>query len=86
MSLRRRVTVCELRTAAGALEEDWAGLVAHVEAERSDLVVLPELGFAPWFAASADFDHAQWEAAVGRTTSGSPGCPSCRPRCWGPAR
>ena len=65
MSLRRRVTVCELRTAAGALEEDWAGLVAHVEAERSDLVVLPELGFAPWFAASPVFDPAQWEAAVG---------------------
>ena len=59
-----RVTVCELRTAAGALEEDWAGLVAHVEAERSDLVVLPELGFAPWFAARPVFDQGQWDAAV----------------------
>jgi N-carbamoylputrescine amidase len=59
-----RVTVCELRTEAGALEDDWAGLVAHVEAERSELVVLPELGFAPWFAAAPAFDREQWEAAV----------------------
>ena len=58
-----RATVCELRTGEGALEEDWAGLVAHVEAEGSDLVVLPELGFAPWFAAQPTFDPAQWESA-----------------------
>jgi N-carbamoylputrescine amidase len=59
-----RVTVCQLRTAAGSLEEDWAGLVAHVRAERSDLVVLPEMGFAPWFAVERPFDGGRWDAAV----------------------
>ncbi len=61
---RVRVTVCQLRTGPAALEEDWAGLVAHVAAERSDLVVLPELGFAPWFAAEPPVDDAPWRAAV----------------------
>ena len=46
-----RVTVCELRTSPGALEQDWDGLVAHVAEQSSDLVVLPEMGFAPWSAA-----------------------------------
>ena len=59
-----RVTVCELRTSPDALQVDWAGLVAHVAAEDSDLVVLPELGFAPWFAAERAFDAAAWAAAV----------------------
>jgi N-carbamoylputrescine amidase len=59
-----RVTVCELRTAPGALEEDWQGLVAHVRAERSGLVVLPELGFAPWFAAEPTYDEQAWAASV----------------------
>ncbi|HWH27936.1 MAG TPA: carbon-nitrogen hydrolase family protein [Mycobacteriales bacterium] len=59
-----RATVCQLRTSAGALEQDWTELVAHVEAERSDLVVLPELGFAPWLAAERVFDAAAWDAAV----------------------
>lgn len=59
-----RVTVCELRTSPDALAADWAELVAHVDAERSDLVVLPELGFAPWFAAERPFDESAWAAAV----------------------
>jgi N-carbamoylputrescine amidase len=59
-----RATVCQLRTGADSLEEDWAGLVAHVAGEGSDLVVLPELCFAPWFAADKPFDSATWDAAV----------------------
>jgi N-carbamoylputrescine amidase len=59
-----RVTVCELRTDPGAREEDWAGLVAHAHAERSDLVVLPELGFARWFAAERPYDAEAWAASV----------------------
>ncbi len=59
-----RITVCELRTLAGALEEDWAGLVEHVAAERAQLVVLPELGFAPWFAAQKPVDDGPWRASV----------------------
>jgi len=59
-----RVTVCQLRTAPGALEEDWDGLVAHVSGQRSQLVVLPELGFAPWFASMKPADDAPWTSSV----------------------
>ena len=59
-----RVTVCELRTSAGALEQDWDGLVAHVAEQRSDLVVLPEMGFAPWFAAERSGPDAAWTSSV----------------------
>jgi hypothetical protein len=59
-----RVTVCQLRTAPGALEQDWDGLVAHVAAERSELVVLPEMGFAPWFATDPPAGDDAWPSAV----------------------
>lgn len=59
-----RVTVCELRDDPATLEEDWRQLVAHVAAERSDLVILPEMPFAPWFATGPAFEAATWEAAV----------------------
>lgn len=59
-----RVTVCELRTLTGALDDDWAGLVEHVRVEGSDLVVLPEMCFSPWFAAERPVDEAPWVASV----------------------
>ncbi len=59
-----RVTVCELRTSPGALEQDWDGLVAHVAEQRSDLIVLPEMGFAPWFAAERPASGAIWASSV----------------------
>jgi N-carbamoylputrescine amidase len=46
------------------MEEDWAGLVRHATSEGSELVVLPELGFAPWFAADRPYDAETWEASV----------------------
>src|SRR5687768_16726985 len=57
-----RVTACELRT--GRLEEDWAALAEHVRAERSELVVLPEMGLSPWFAHERPFVADAWSAAV----------------------
>lgn len=59
-----RVTVCELRTSPGALEQDWDGLVAHATEQGSDLVVLPEMGFAPWFAAERPVSDAPWSSSV----------------------
>ena len=59
-----RVTVCELRTSRGALEQDWNGLVAHVVERGSDLVVLPEMGFAPWFAGERPGSDAAWVSSV----------------------
>lgn len=59
-----RVTVCELNTEADAFERDWERLVAHVRAEASNLVLLPEMTFCPWFGWTRDVDPAVWEAAV----------------------
>lgn len=59
-----KATVCQLRREPDELEEDWAALVAHVEAEASELVVLPELCFAPWFASEPPSDDALWTGSV----------------------
>lgn len=59
-----RVTVCELRDEAAGFAQDWAALAAHARAERSDLVLLPEMPFAPWFALTRTFEAAVWDAAV----------------------
>jgi len=59
-----KVTVCELRDSPDDLERDWERLVAHVKAEGSDLVLLPEMPFYPWFAVKREFDAAVWQAAV----------------------
>jgi N-carbamoylputrescine amidase len=47
-----------------AFAEDWGRLADHVRTERSDLVVLPEMPFARWLAASPTFDAAAWDSAV----------------------
>ena len=57
-----RVTVCELRS--DHVGEDWPALVEHVRAERSDLVLLPEMGLSPWFARTRPFDAGVWSRAV----------------------
>ena len=59
-----KVTVCELHDEPENLARDWERLVAHVKSEASDLVLLPEMPFAPWFAGTPEFDSAVWEAAV----------------------
>lgn len=59
-----RVTVCELNTEADLFEADWHRLTAHTQAEQSELVVLPEMPFAPWFAWTPEVDDDVWEAAV----------------------
>ncbi|HZS07666.1 MAG TPA: carbon-nitrogen hydrolase family protein [Blastocatellia bacterium] len=59
-----KVTVCELNDAPEAFARDWERLVAHVGAERSELVLLPEMPFHPWFGASPVFDERVWQAAL----------------------
>lgn len=60
------VTAADLDADAGAehLEGSWAALCAHVAQHGSDLVVLPEMPFAPWLAASSDVDPDRWDASV----------------------
>lgn len=59
-----KVTVCELNDSAVGLARDWDGLVAHVRAEQSELVLLPEMPFSPWFGAAPRFDAGVWKAAL----------------------
>jgi len=59
-----KVTVCQLHNAGGAFAADWDRLTAHVRSERSDLVLLPEMPFYPWFPTSRHFDAEVWKAAL----------------------
>lgn len=59
-----KVTVCEFRNDTAQLEQDWKNLVAHVEAEASELILLPEMPFYPWMAWTNDVDPAYWKSAV----------------------
>ena len=59
-----KVTVCELRNDPAQLEEDWSRLVAHVNREAADLVLLPEMPFYPWVAATRDMEPEVWRSAV----------------------
>lgn len=59
-----KVTVCQLHDEVEAFAQDWEQLGAHIKAEQSDLVLLPEMPFHPWFARSPVFDLEVWRAAV----------------------
>ena len=59
-----KITVCQLHNEREAFAVDWDRLVAHVKAQRSDLVLLPEMPFFPWFAGPREFDASVWRAAV----------------------
>jgi N-carbamoylputrescine amidase len=59
-----RITVCELTFDQGRLPEAWEALADHCRRERSELVVLPEMPFSDWLAATPDRDQAAWERTV----------------------
>ncbi|MCY3778752.1 MAG: carbon-nitrogen hydrolase family protein [Chloroflexi bacterium] len=57
-----RATITQLDP--GELESDWQRLVRHVEDNRAQLVLLPEMCFAPWFCAEPAPQDATWNRAV----------------------
>jgi len=59
-----RVTVCQLRDERQAFDADWAELCAHTRSARSELVLLPEMPFARWFATGREFDARVWHEAT----------------------
>ncbi len=59
-----RITVCELNDDPSKFAHDWELLVKHANNEASDLVVLPEMPFSPWFCASPEFNLKIWKEAV----------------------
>jgi N-carbamoylputrescine amidase len=58
-----RVTVCEMPDEAEAFERAWLALARHCRSRATELVLLPELPFSPWFGASPRFEAEAWRAA-----------------------
>ena len=59
-----KVTVCQLHDERDLFPDDWQRLAAHVQRERSDLVLLPEMPFCGWPFAKRTFEYGVWQAAV----------------------
>ncbi len=59
-----KITVCQLHNGHGSLAEDWERLVKHVRAQRSAIVLLPEMPFFAWFPSSRHFDARTWGDAI----------------------
>lgn len=59
-----KVTVCELPNEPAALEDAWEQLVQHVNANKSEFVLLPEMPFSRWLAHTRKFIGERWDQAV----------------------
>jgi predicted amidohydrolase len=59
-----KVTVCELNDKPDDFAHEWEQLVAHVKSQSSQLVLLPEMPFCPWFAFAPAFEPEVWQSAV----------------------
>lgn len=57
-----KATITQLNPAN--LESDWADLIAHIKANQSEFVLLPEMCFAKWFCTTQNTDDSMWEMAV----------------------
>lgn len=62
--MKIRVTVCQLRDEPAGFKEDWDALAAHVRQQRSDLVLLPEMPFAPWIGLDNQVSPQRWSDFV----------------------
>jgi N-carbamoylputrescine amidase len=49
---------------SAAFAADWARLVDHVQHEQSQLVLLPEMPFGRWFAATPTYEASAWREAI----------------------
>lgn len=59
-----KITVCELPDGRDEFSSAWIRLAESVHGEASELILLPAMPFASWFASSRQFDVAVWNAAV----------------------
>lgn len=59
-----KLTVCELPNAPDALGDQWRHLCRHTRSAQSDLVLLPEMPFHPWLAATRQTDPDRWRRSV----------------------
>ncbi len=61
-----RVTVCQLPNDQDEMESAWQKLLHHTRSKCSDFVLLPEMPFSPWLAASNKVSPADWKKSVKR--------------------
>lgn len=59
-----KITVCQLHDDPVRFENEWQLLAAHVKANQSDLVLLPEMPFSPWLSETQSVDVEAWNQAV----------------------
>ena len=59
-----KATVCQLQDDPEDFACAWDRLIAHVQGESSQLVLLPEMPFCRWFAGAKEFRAGDWQAAV----------------------
>lgn len=59
-----KVTVCELSNDWINSRTEQEALVNHLEANRSELLLLPEMPFYSWLAGTGQADPGLWEKAV----------------------
>lgn len=57
-----KITVTQLGD--GVPEDEWSSLVEHAAANQSDLVLVGEMPFSPWLAATDTVDSGAWRQAV----------------------
>lgn len=59
-----KVTVCELPNNWTTSQKDQEKLHHHLESEKSDLMLLPEMPFSSWLAGTRDADADAWKKAA----------------------
>ena len=59
-----KVTVCQLDPRDESRDAHIAFLAEHIQANKSDFLLLPEMCFSPWLAAEQIPDSKKWQAAV----------------------
>ena len=59
-----KVTVRELNDSSQSRAKPSGRLVAHARAQQSEMVLLPEIPYYPWFGVTPVFEARVWQTAV----------------------
>lgn len=59
-----KVTVCQIDPRKGHIDQCLVDLTAHITAEKTDFLLLPEMCFSDWLAADPDPDQKSWDEAM----------------------
>ncbi len=79
--IRMKVTVCEMNDSKEEFSRDWDRLVDHVQKEKSDLVLLPEMPFYPWLFWRNRFETGLWTESVEAHKKWVKRCKELSPAC-----